>query len=156
MFNLPSTRYPKNFHLGLIVVSFAAISMCFNMAFAQAPVASFDITSPASGKPYGGSPIGKLNLYLQGDRIKFVGKMNIGPEANKVFEGWLVDAGNKASGYMLSLGKFNKTQVLEFDQSMVNPYTYAEFQVTQEPFQDLDPKAAKAIGGVLLTAPFGQ
>ena len=57
---------------------------------------------------------------------------------------------------MLSLGKFNSTQVLEFDQSMVNPYTYAEFQVTQEPFQDLDPKAAKAIGGVLLTAPFGQ
>ena len=148
--------YQKSSHLGLIVVSFAAMSMCFNMAYAQAPIASFDITSPAEGKPYGGAPIGKLNIYLQGDRIKFEGKMNISPEANKVFEGWLVDAGNKASGYMLSLGKFNKTQILEIEESMVNPYTYLEFQVTQEPNQDLDPKAAKAIGGLQLSAPFGQ
>jgi hypothetical protein len=148
--------YQKSSHLGLIVVSFAAISMCFNMAFAQAPVASVDITSPAEGKPYGGAPIGKLDIYVQGDRIKFVGKMNISPEANKVFEGWLVDAGNKASGYMLSLGKFNKTQILEIEENMVNPYTYLEFQVTQEPNQDLDPKAAKASGGILLSAPFGQ
>ncbi len=37
---------------------------------------------------------------------------------------------------------------------MINPYTYSEFQVTQEPIQDKDPKAASVLGGV--PAPFGQ
>jgi hypothetical protein len=39
---------------------------------------------------------------------------------------------------------------------MINPYTYSEFQITQEPIQDKDPKAASVLGGAALPAPFGQ
>ena len=69
-----------------------------------------------------------------------------------MYEGWFVDAGG--SGYKLSLGEFGKNGTLQFDQQMVNPYTYTQFIVTEEPFEDADPNAAGAIGGAQLQAPF--
>jgi hypothetical protein len=146
----------KNVVIGLAIALGLIVSILSSISFAVAQVASIEITSPANGKPYGGAPIGKLDLYLNGDNIRFVGKMNSSPQANKVFEGWLVDAGNRASNYKLSLGEFNKTQILDFVQNMINPYTYSEFQVTQEPFQDLDPKPSSPVAGAQLPAPFGQ
>jgi hypothetical protein len=39
---------------------------------------------------------------------------------------------------------------------MVNPYTYKNFEVTEEPAEDPDPSAADSIAGFELQNPFGQ
>ncbi len=41
-------------------------------------------------------------------------------------------------------------------QYMVNPYTYNNFEVTEEPTEDPDPKAAGSIAGFELKTPFGR
>ena len=77
--------------------------------------------------------------------------MSAPPNSGKVYEGWLVDAGG--SGYKLRIAEFGKNGTLQFDQQMVNPYTYTQFIVTEEPFEDVD-EFADAIGGAQLQAPF--
>ena len=121
----------KNVVIGLAIALGLIVSILSSISFAVAQVASVEITSPANGKPYGGAPIGKLDLYLDGDNIRFVGKMNSSPQANKVFEGWLVDAGNRASNYKLSLGEFNKTQILDFVQKYDKPLYI--FRISSDP-----------------------
>jgi hypothetical protein len=39
---------------------------------------------------------------------------------------------------------------------MVNPYTYNNFEVTEEPAEDTDPNPADSIAGFELQDPFGQ
>ena len=39
---------------------------------------------------------------------------------------------------------------------MVNPYTYKQFIVTEEPNSDKDPNSADTYAGADLPAPFGQ
>ena len=39
---------------------------------------------------------------------------------------------------------------------MVNPYTYKNFEVTEEPAEDPDPNAADSIAGFELPSPFGR
>ena len=56
----------------------------------------------------------------------------------------------------VSLGEFLKNGQLTFNQHMVNPYTYTQFIVTEEPFEDADPNAAGATGGTQLQTPFGR
>jgi hypothetical protein len=56
----------------------------------------------------------------------------------------------------LSLGEFSKTGTLDSTTTMVNPYTYTQFIVTQEPFEDPDPNAAATLAGAELVSPFGQ
>jgi hypothetical protein len=80
--------------------------------------------------------------------------MNAQPTNGTVFEGWLVDDGG--SGYKLSLGEFSKNGRLTYQDQMVNPYTYTQFIVTEEPFEDPDPNAAAATGGTQLQIPFGR
>ena len=80
--------------------------------------------------------------------------MSAPPANGKVFEGWFVDDGG--SGYKLSLGEFAKNGTLTFKERMVNPYTYTQFIVTEEPFEDADPNAAAASGGTQLQTPFGR
>ena len=63
--------------------------------------------------------------------------MSAPPADGKVYEGWFVDDGG--SGYKLSLGEFSKNGTLTFNEQMVNPYTYTQFIVTEEPFEDADP-----------------
>ena len=64
--------------------------------------------------------------------------MSSQPTNGTVYEGWLVDDGG--SGYMLSLGEFSKNGTLTYNDQMVNPYTYTQFIVTEEPFEDPDPR----------------
>jgi len=65
-----------------------------------------------------------------------------------------VDAGG--SNYKLSLGKYDDKGHLQFSEPMVNPYTYKQFIVTEEPLNDKDPNAADTYGGADLPNPFGQ
>ena len=73
---------------------------------------------------------------------------------DKAFEGWLVDAGG--SNYKLSLGQYDDKGHLQFSESMVNPYTYKQFLITEEPLNDKDPNAADTYGGADLPNPFGK
>ena len=39
---------------------------------------------------------------------------------------------------------------------MVKPYTYKNFELTEEPAEDPDPNAAESIAGYELQTPFGR
>ena len=132
--------------VSIIVLSFAIAGM------AQAQQINIDVTKPASDNPFGGEKVGTISITPEGHIVHLLANMSAPPSSGKVYEGWFVDAGG--SGYKLSLGEFGKNGTLQFDQQMVNPYTYTQFIVTEEPFEDADPNAADAIGGAQLQAPF--
>jgi hypothetical protein len=134
-----------------IIVSIIALSFTI-VGVAQAQQINIDVTKPASDKPFGGEKVGTISITPEGHIVHLLANMSAPPSSGKVYEGWFVDAGG--SGYKLSLGEFGKNGTLQFDQQMVNPYTYTQFIVTEEPFEDADPNAADAIGGAQLQAPF--
>jgi hypothetical protein len=111
------------------------------------------ITAAEGGEPFGGQQMGTVNIDTTGRRTIVSADINDTPEEGNVFEGWLVDTGG--SGYKLSLGQF-RNGTLDFSQYMVNPYTYNNFEVTEEPAEDADPIAADSIAGFELQDPFGQ
>ena len=120
---------------------------------AEAQSVTGDITRSSGGEPFGGEKIGTLNIYSTGRRTNVSADLNASPGEGNVFEGWLVDAGG--SEYQLSLGQF-RNGTLDFSQYMVNPYTYKNFEVTEEPAEDPDPNAADSVAGFELQNPFGQ
>ena len=134
-----------------IIVSIIALSFAIS-GVAQAQQINIDVTKPASDKPFGGEKVGTISITPEGHIVHLLANISAPPSSGKVYEGWFVDAGG--SGYKLSLGEFGKNGTLQFDQQMVNPYTYTQFIVTEEPFEDADPNAADAIGGAQLQAPF--
>jgi hypothetical protein len=107
----------------------------------------------AEGERFGGQQMGTVSIDTTGRRTTVSADINDTPEEGNVFEGWLVDTG--ASGYKLSLGQF-RDGTLDFSQYMVDPYTYNNFEITEEPAEDLDPNASESIAGFELQAPFGQ
>src|SRR5215216_6059508 len=111
------------------------------------------ITAAEGGEPFGGQEIGTVSIDSTGNRTNVSVDMNDSPGEGNVFEGWLVDAGG--SGYRLSLGQF-RNGTLDFSQYMVNPYTYKNFEVTEEPAEDPDPNAADSMAGFELPSPFGR
>ena len=134
-----------------VIVSIVALSFAIS-GVAQAQQINIDVTKPASDKPFGGEKVGTISIIPEGHIVHVLANMSAPPSTGNVYEGWFVDAGG--SGYKLSIGEFGKNGTLQFDQQMVNPYTYTQFIVTEEPFEDADPNAADAIGGAQLQAPF--
>jgi hypothetical protein len=134
-----------------VIVSIVALSFAI-AGMAEAQQINIDVTKPATDKPFGGEKVGTISITPEGHIVHVLANMSAPPSSGKVYEGWFVDAGG--SGYKLSLGEFGKNGTLQFDQQMVNPYTYTQFIVTEEPFEDADPNAADAIGGAQLQAPF--
>ena len=116
---------------------------------------SLDLTTPTAGNVYGGDKKGTLELDYNKSTITGIAKMNEPPAKDKVYEGWFEDKGD-ASGYYLSVGKFDENGVLAINQTMVNPYTYTVFYVTAEPVKDLDPKPSEIVVATKLPEPFGQ
>ena len=115
---------------------------------------TFDITSLGGDNGIGGEKIGTLTIEPNGHAIHIMANVTSTPGEGKVYEGWLVDEGG--SGYKLSLGEFAKNGTLDYRETVVNPYTYTQFVVTEEPFEDKDPNAAAAFGATALQAPFKQ
>jgi hypothetical protein len=111
------------------------------------------ITAAEGGEPFGGQQIGTVSIDTTGRRTTVGADINDMPGEGNVFEGWLVDTGG--SGYKLSLGQF-RNGTLDFSQYMVNPYTYKNFEVTEEPAEDPDPNAADSMAGFELPSPFGR
>jgi anti-sigma-K factor RskA len=116
---------------------------------------STDLTAPSGGNLYGGDKKGTLEMSVQNGTVIATAEMDVPPANGQVYEGWLEDKGD-ASGYSLSLGKFNEDDTLGVNQTMVNPYTYTVFYVTAEPVDDVDPKPAGVVAGAQLNSPFGQ
>lgn len=115
---------------------------------------TLDLKTPGGNEAYGGDSKGSVSLVPKEHTVNIVANMSTPPNEGKVFEGWLVDAGG--SDYKLSVGEFSKNGTLQFTETMVNPYTYTQFLVTEEPFEDPDPNAASVIAGAELVSPFGQ
>jgi len=116
---------------------------------------SLDLTTPsASGSLNGGDKKGSFQFSVQDNNLIGTAEMNEQPTDGKVYEGWFEDKGD-ASGYSLSVGKFDNT-TLTLNQTMVNPYTYTVFFVTTEPVDDPDPNPSDVVVGTNLPIPFGQ
>jgi len=120
---------------------------------AEAQQNSGDITAASEGQPFGGEKMGTIIVDSDGRRINVTADINASSNEGNVYEGWLVDA--EGSGYKLSLGQF-RNGTLDFSQYMVNPYTYKNFELTEEPAEDPDPNAAESIAGFELKTPFGR
>lgn len=105
------------------------------------------------GPGFGTEKIGTLSIDTQNKTLDISVNMTAAPKSDKVFEAWLVDA--DGSNYKLSLGAIDSNS-LKVSDHMVNPYTYTEFIITEEPKDDVDPNAAGTYGGAELQAPFGQ
>jgi hypothetical protein len=146
--------------LGCLILSLVIIgglssiaSISFRTQIAEAQQIAGDITAPSGGNLFGGEKMGTISVDSDDNETNIVADLNESPGEGKAFEGWLVDAGG--SGYKLSLGQFSNG-TLNFTQNMLNPYTYKNFEVTEEPDNDLDPNAAASIAGFELDIPFGQ
>jgi hypothetical protein len=129
----------------------ATLSIGLPMAHAQQ---TMDVTKATAGKATGGEKMGTVAITPEEHTVDIVANMTAPPAEGNVFEGWLVDAGG--SEYKLSLGEFQKNGTLHYKETLVNPYTYTQFVVTEEPFEDIDPNAAEAFAGSDLQTPFGQ
>ena len=117
---------------------------------------SLDLTtSSADGSLNGGDKKGSFQFSVQDNNIIGTAEMNEQPADGKVYEGWFEDKGD-ASGYSLSVGKFDNDNTLTINQTMVNPYTYTVFFVTTEPVDDPDPNPSDVVVGTNLPIPFGQ
>ena len=118
---------------------------------------SLDLTAPTITELYGGDKKGTFDLNVENNTVIATATINESPpeEEEQVYEGWFEDKGD-ASGYSLSVGKFNENNTLSVNQTMVNPYTYTIFYVTTEPIDDLDPKPADILAATKLPLPFGQ
>jgi hypothetical protein len=134
-----------------IVLLLTLVAITVPLAHAQT---TLDITRAGVDKPYGGEKLGTVLIVPKEHIISVTANMSTPPADGKVYEGWFVDDGG--SGYKLSLGEFAKNGTLTFNNPLVNPYTYTQFIVTEEPFEDADPNAAASTGGTQLQAPFGR
>lgn len=108
----------------------------------------------AGGEKYDGETKGMLDITDRNGTINLTAKMFEPAAGEDVYEAWLEDKGG--SGYHLSLGKFDESNTLTVNQTMVNPYTYTIFYVTAEPKDDVDPNPSDIVVGTQLPSPFGQ
>jgi len=130
------------------------LSMTLGLQSASADPVTMDINKAKDPGPgFGTEKIGTLSIDTKNKTLDISVNMTATPKQDKVFEAWLVDA--DGSNYKLSLGAI-QGQSLKASDVMVNPYTYTQFIITEEPIDDLDPNAAGTYGGAELQAPFGQ
>jgi len=106
------------------------------------------------GPGFTNEKIGTGSIDNNANKTSITSDITVKAKPDKAFEGWLVDAGG--SNYKLSLGKYDDKGNLQFSENMVNPYTYKQYIVTEEPLNDVDPNPANTIGGTDLPPPFGQ
>ncbi len=143
---------PKISLFGLVVATILSMTISYNSINAE-PVTMDINKSKDPGPGFGTEKIGTLSIDAQNKTLDISVNMTAVPKQDKVFEAWLVDA--DGSNYKLSLGTLDGNS-LKVSDNMVNPYTYTEFIITEEPVDDVDPNAAGTYGGAELQAPFGQ
>ena len=138
----------------MVMFSFVLVVGTFsvgNYVFGQQ---TLDLKAPGGSEAFGGEEKGTVLIVPTEHSVKIVANMTAPSKEGTVFEGWLADVGG--SDYKLSVGEFSKNGTLDYAATMVNPYTYTQFLVTEEPFEDPDPNAASVVAGAELVSPFGQ
>jgi len=95
------------------------------------------------GPGFGTDKLGTLTIDSNNNTLDVSANLIVTPKQGKVFEGWLVQA--DGSNYKLSLGVIEVSN-LKFSENMVNPYTYIQFIITEEPNGDADPNAVGTYG----------
>jgi hypothetical protein len=129
-------------------------TMTIELQSVKAKSNTLDINKAKNPGPgFGTEKIGTVSIDTAGNKVTISSNVTAQPKQDKIFEGWLVDAGG--SNYKLSLGQYENGH-LQFTENMVNPYTYKQFIMTEEPQNDKDPNTADTYGGADLPSPFGQ
>src|SRR5688500_9103605 len=146
-------RISKCWFLSIVILAGGILTIFLQGQMADAQQMSGAITVAEGGEPFGGQEMGTVSIDSTGRRTNISADINDSPGEGNIFEGWHVNTG--ATGYKLRLGQF-RNGTLDFSQYMVNPYTYNNFEVTEEPAEDPDPNAADSIAGFQLQDPFGQ
>ena len=137
---------------GIVIATL--FSMTLGLQSANGEPVTMDINKAKDPGPgFGTEKIGTLSIDTKNKTVDISVNMTATPKPDKVFEAWLVDA--DGSNYKLSLGALDGNS-LKVSDNMVNPYTYTQFIITEEPKDDVDPNAAGTYGGAELQAPFGQ
>ena len=137
---------------GIVIATI--FSMTLSLQSTNAEPMTMDINKAKDPGPgFGTEKIGTLSIDTKNKTVDISVNMTATPKPDKVFEAWLVDA--DGSNYKLSLGALDGNS-LKVSDNMVNPYTYTQFIITEEPKDDVDPNAAGTYGGAELQAPFGQ
>jgi len=137
-----------------LIMGVITIAGIFSSAGFVSGQQTLDLKTPGGNEAFGGDSKGSVSIVPKEHAVNIVANMSTPPKEGNVFEGWLADAGG--SDYKLSVGEFSKNGTLHFTSTMVNPYSYTQFLVTEEPFEDPDPNAASVIAGAQLISPFGQ
>jgi hypothetical protein len=133
-----------------VIAAIGSMMVSFNSINAEPLV--MDINKALDPGPgFGTEKIGTVSIDIQNKTLDFSVNMTAMPKPDKVFEAWLVDA--DGSNYKLSLGAI-EAGTLKTSEHMVNPYTYTEFIITEEPKDDVDPNSAGTYGGAELPTPF--
>jgi len=137
---------------GIVITAILSVTVSFDSVNAEPLV--MDINKALDPGPgFGTEKIGTVSVDVQNRTADLSINMTAIPKPDKVFEAWLVDA--DGSNYKLSLGAIEAGS-LTTSEHMVNPYTYTEFIITEEPKDDVDPNAAGTYGGAELPTPFGR
>lgn len=126
------------------------------------------ITAALEDEESGGAEIGSYRVRVtDDDKVTMVAKVNkpmlqnlkninIEELQDDVLEGWLID---EETGWKLSTGEFKdgKQYVLVFNQRMVYPEVYDVLVITEEDFDDRDPRPSGiVIGGTDLPGLFDE
>jgi hypothetical protein len=129
-------------------------TMAMELQSVKAAPITLDIKKAKNPGPgFGDEKVGTISIDSSVNKTAIYSEVTAQPKQDKVFEGWLLDAGG--SNYKLSLGQFDKGH-LQFTERLVNPYTYKQFIITEEPKDDKDPNSADTYGGTDLPFPYGQ
>ena|SRR5919112_5787119 len=129
-------------------------TMAMELQSVKAAPITLDIKKAKNPGPgFGDEKVGTISIDSSVNKTAISSEVTAQPKQDKVFEGWLLDAGG--SNYKLSLGQFDKGH-LQFTERLVNPYTYKQFIITEEPKDDKDPNSADTYGGTDLPFPYGQ
>ena len=150
---IPSIRNGSFICLAAILASTVMTMSFLQTQTVEAQTITGDVRRSSDGDLFEGEQVGTVSIDSTGRRTNVNSELNASPGEGNVFEGWLVDAGG--SGYKLSLGQF-RNGTLDYSEYLVNPYTYKNFEITEEPAEDPDPNAAAATGGTQLQTPFGR
>ena len=145
----------KNIIFVVGIISALLFTMTIQLHTVKAAPITLDVKKAKNPGPgFTDEKVGTVSIDSNVNKTTISSDVTAKAKPDKAFEGWLVDAGG--SNYKLSLGQYDDKGHLQFSESMVNPYTYKQFLITEEPLNDKDPNAADTYGGADLPTPFGQ
>ena len=137
------------------IISALLFTMTIQLHTVKAAPITLDVKKAKNpGLGFTDEKVGTVSIDSNVNKTAISSDVTAKAKPDKAFEGWLVDAGG--SNYKLSLGQYDDKGHLQFSESMVNPYTYKQFLITEEPLNDKDPNAADTYGGADLPNPFGK